>query len=155
MQVCFVLEQLVAKFLDVDPTENIVYGCLRLSRKSCVWATGRHDAVFSGVTLTPLSSVPCIECAVCAAASLLLDFAGVNGANEVRAMFEPAAPSEGTPASTAVALSSLARRPFKERLCVPKVSSQERAVMSMSLARQTTASALTEIFWFAGNPKLR
>src|SRR5579859_6380075 len=58
----------------------------------------------------------------------------------------PAAPSEATPAADAVALSSLAWRPFKVIFCVPKVTSQERSPISTLLIRQTTASAFTEIF---------
>jgi hypothetical protein len=65
----------------------------------------------------------------------------------------PAAPSETIPATAAVALSSLAWRPFKERVCFPKLSSHERSAIATLLMRQTIESALTEIVWLAGKLK--
>ena len=59
---------------------------------------------------------------------------------------DPAAPSGGTPAMASVAKISLARRPVMVCLAPLKVSSQERAVMSTLLTRQTILSAVTEIF---------
>src|SRR2546421_1675555 len=59
---------------------------------------------------------------------------------------DPAAPSDGMPAMTSVAKISLARRPAMVCLAPLKVSSQERAVMSTLLTRQTILSAVTEIF---------
>jgi hypothetical protein len=41
---------------------------------------------------------------------------------------------------------SFPRRPFNEYLCLPKLSSQERAAMSTSLFRQAMVSTLTENF---------
>ena len=59
---------------------------------------------------------------------------------------DPAAPSAATPAMASVAKISLARRPVMVCLAPLKVSSQERAVMSTLLTRQTILSAVTEIF---------
>src|SRR6516162_2668762 len=65
-------------------------------------------------------------------------------------LIEPAAPSEVTPVAASVANTSLAARALKLRLPVPKTSSQLRAVISTSLARQATESALTEIIRLGG-----
>src|SRR5262245_25754195 len=59
--------------------------------------------------------------------------------------FDPAAPSGGTPASASVAKISLAVEPFSVLTFLPKVSSQERRVMSTLLVRQTIRSAVTRI----------
>src|SRR5665213_2841256 len=68
-------------------------------------------------------------------------------------MFDPAAPSEATPAAAAVASISLASRPFRASLAFLKVRLQERAEMSTLLVRHTMVSAVTEIFFFAGKRK--
>src|SRR6202035_1142287 len=69
-------------------------------------------------------------------------------------MFDPAAPSEGTPAVAAVASISLASRPFSARLAFLKVRLQERAEISTLLVRHTMVSAVMEIFLLAGKRKL-
>src|SRR6185503_21384873 len=76
----------------------------------------------------------------------------ISAGSSVQVSFErlsntdPVAPSGGTPAMASVAKISLARRPVMVCLLPLKVSSQERAVMSTLLTRQTILSAVTEIF---------
>src|SRR5215212_9683277 len=77
-------------------------------------------------------------------------FCLISAGSSVQVSFErlsntdPAAPSDGTPAMASVAKISLARRPVMVCLAPLKVSSQERAVMSTLLTRQTILSAVTE-----------
>src|SRR3954470_4771018 len=64
--------------------------------------------------------------------------------------FDPAAPSDGMPASASVAKISLAVEPFTVLVFLPKVTSQFRTVMSTLPARQTIRSAVTTIGFLYG-----
>src|SRR5438034_7540565 len=78
-------------------------------------------------------------CLISAGSSVQLSFERLSNA-------DPAAPSAGTPAMASVAKISLARRPVMVCLAQLKVSSQERAEMSILPTGQTILSAVTDIF---------
>src|SRR5215212_6343192 len=78
-------------------------------------------------------------CLISAGSSVQLSF-------ERLSTTDPAVPSAAMPAMASVAKISLARRPVMVCLAPLNVSSQERAVMSTLLIRQTILSAVTEIF---------
>src|SRR5207253_3432567 len=103
-------------------------------------AAPRHDAPGSNVQSAPPPAFCAIACG-----------SMVQTRCDRLSSTEPAAPSGGTPASAIVASSSCALCPVRSTDVAPKVSLHERAVMSTLLARQTTASALTEILLPGGN----
>src|SRR5207253_7598307 len=99
---------------------------------------GRRKKIQFPVSNEQLAPPPAF-CPISAGSSVQLSFERLSNT-------DPAAPSAGMPAMASVAKISLARRPVMVCLAPLKVSSQERAVMSTLLTRQTILSAVTDIF---------